>query len=125
MPSAMVPTPTVTRKKKKGFGRTRRRPTHAHSNKNPGGRGGRTTNLQEEAIIGDADLSANVSANNVATDVPVVVQKQNREFNSTSKAVNTDDLSGLLTSTVPQETSSLSPMKPSALFPTNSAFYKT
>ena len=126
MPSAMVPTPTVTKKKKKGFGHTRRRPRHAHTSKNSGGRAGSTTTtLQEEAIIGDADLSANVSANAAATDVPVVVQKQNREFDSTSKAVNTDELSGLLTSTIPQESSSSSPMKPSALFPTNSTFYKT
>jgi hypothetical protein len=114
-------------KKKRGIGRARRRPTHSHAhlNNNPGGRRGTTTTLQQEAIVGDADASADVSADAVATDVPVdVAKQQSSNFDSTSKAANTDELSALLTFPAPQESSS-SPMKPSALFPTDSAFYKT
>jgi hypothetical protein len=120
----MAPKPPV--KKKKGIGRARRRPTHSHAhlNNNPGGRRGSTT-LQQEVIVGDADASADVSAADaVSTNVPVVVAEQSIEFKSTCKAANTNGLSALLNYSAPQESLS-SPMKPSALFPTNSAFYKT
>ena len=124
-PSATAPTPIP--RKKKGFGRARRRPTHTHFTQNAGGRRGRTTTtLEQETIVGDADASANVSADAVSTDVPIVLAKPSTsgELDSTSKAANTDELSALLNNPAPQELPS-SPMKPSALFPTNSAFYKT
>ena len=117
----MAPTNKV--KKKRGIGRSRRRPTHTHAhlrNNNPGGRRG-ASNLQQEAIFGDAEASADVSvADAVSINVPVVVANLSSiESDSTCKAANTNELSSILNYLAPQESSS-SPINPNALFPTNS-----